>query len=69
MVWIVLGVGILLFIIGQMMKSSATPKKDKRFKTGYEDNATVDKSLKDRGEYIQGFGSILIIGVVIYFFI
>ena len=59
-------IGFILIIIGEFMKSIATPKKDRRFRTGYENNASVNEGLYDNGESLQNIGGLMLIGAIIF---
>jgi hypothetical protein len=65
-VFTVLGMGgIISFVIGLILRSSATPVEDRRYKTGYKNNATVDYDAIRWAEILQTTGVCLIVFKVI----
>ena len=67
-IWWGVGIAFILMIIGDIMKRIATPKKDRRFRTGYENNASVDEGLYNNGESVGNIGGLMLIGAIIFAF-
>ena len=68
-IWWGVGIAFILMIIGDIMKRIATPKKDRRFRTGYENNASVDIESVKFGDGIAAFGAFILLVVIIVAFI
>ena len=66
--WWGAGLAWLLMIIGHYIEKGATPKKDRRFRTGYENNASVDKESVKFGDGIQAFGAFILLVVIFFAF-